>query len=258
MGRKRNGTRHDLYLCAAGLIMTLLAACAPAGVRQAAPDSDPLRQGQELLGRGDFAGALRANQEVLARFPRTPPGDVALFNLGLIFAHYANPERDVRQALRYFKRLKQEFPQSPRREEAGTLVNLLETLEKEGRMEPEGAAPRKGAPVEQDPGLQRGQQLLARGDFAGALQAHQEVLARFPQTPPGDVALFNLGLIHVHYANPRRDLGQARDCFARLGQEFPDSPRAEEARIWLSILETLEKTRQIDIDIEEKKRELRR
>lgn len=258
MGRKRARTRQYLYLCAAGLILTLLAACAPTGIQQKMPESDPLRRGQDLLGQGDFPGAVRANQEVLARFPRTPPGDVALFNLGLISAHYANQERDVEQALQYFKQLKQEFPESPRMEEAGILINLLETLETERRKEPEGAVPRKAAPPEQDPGLQRGQQLLARGDFAGALQANQEVLARSPQSPPGDAALFNLGLIHVHYANPRRDLGQARDCFARLGQEFPDSPRAEEARIWLGILETLEKTRQIDIDIEEKKRELRR
>jgi hypothetical protein len=41
-------------------------------------------------------------------------------------------------------------------------------------------------------------------------------------------------------------------------EEFPESPRTEEARIWVGILETMEKTRQIDIEIEEKKRELRR
>ena len=111
---------------------------------------------------------------------------------------------------------------------------------------------------QEDARLQRGQQLLAQGDFAGALQENREVLAQFPQTPPGDAALFNMGLIHVHYANPKRDIGQAQIFFARMIEEFPESPRAEEARIWVGILETMEKTRQIDIEIEEKKRELRR
>ena len=90
------------------------------------------------------------------------------------------------------------------------------------------------------------------------MQENQEILARFPQKPPGDAALFNMGLLHVHYANPKRDIVQARIFFARLVEEFPESPRTEEARIWVSILETMEKTRQIDIEIEEKKRELRR
>jgi hypothetical protein len=67
-----------------------------------------------------------------------------------------------------------------------------------------------------------------------------------------------MGLIHVHYANPKRNIGQAQIFFARLREEFPESPRTEEARIWVGILETMEKTRQIDIEIEEKKRELRR
>lgn len=258
MGRKRSGTRQYLYLCAAGLIMALLAACAPTTTRPAAQENDLLRRGQELLAQGDFAGALRANQEVLARFPQAPPGDAALFNLGLISVHYANPQRDVGQGLHFFARLKRDFPASPRTEEAGIWVNLLETLETARRKELECAAQRKAVPPEEDARLQRGQHLLARGDFAGALQANQEVLARFPQTPPGDAALFNLGLIHVHYANPKRDIGQARNFFARLGQEFPESPRTEEARIWIGILETMEKTRQIDIEIEEKKRELRR
>lgn len=90
------------------------------------------------------------------------------------------------------------------------------------------------------------------------MQENREVLARFPHNPPGDAALFNMGLLHVHYANPKRDIALARIFFDRLAKEFPKSPLAEEARIWAGILDTMAKTRQIDIEIEEKKRELRR
>jgi hypothetical protein len=41
-----------------------------------------------------------------------------------------------------------------------------------------------------------------------------------------------------------------------LIKQFPDSPLAEEARIWLGLFETLEKIQQIDIEIEQQKREL--
>lgn len=259
MGRERSRARQYLYFCAAGLIMAMLAACASVGSRPTQQEDAYLRQGRHLLAQGDFAGALRENRKVLARFPQTPPGDAALFNIGMIHLHYANPTRDIGRARNFFTRLIEEFPGSPRAEEARIWNNILESQENAGHKHIESEEKKRELPMKQENlDLQRGQQLLARGDFAGALRANQEVLARFPQTPPGDVALFNMGLIHIHYANPKRDIGQAQLFFARLVEEFPESPRMEEARIWVGILETMEKTRQIDIEIEEKKRELRR
>ncbi len=259
MGRKRSGTRQYLYFCIAGLIITLLAACAPVRIKQAGQENVHLRRGQHLLVQGDFEGALRENQDVLTRFPQTPPGDTALFNLGMIHVHYANPKKDIGQALHFFSRLKKEFPESPRTEEAKIWVSILETLERAKQKELGIEKKKRELLVEQENAhLRRGQQLLTQGDFEGALRENQEVLARFPQKTPGDVALFNMGMIHVHYANPKRDIGQALHFFSRLKKEFPESPRTEEAKIWIGILETMEKTRQIDIEIEEKKREMRR
>ena len=259
MGRERSRAWQYLYICAAGLIMAMLAACASVGSRPAQQEDVHLRQGRLLLAQGDFAGALRENRKVLARFPRTPPGDAALFNIGMIHLHYANPKRDTGKARIFFTRLIEEFPGSPCAEEARTWGKILESQENIGPKHIESEEKKRELPMEKENvDLQRGQQLLARGDFAGALRAYQGVFSRFPQTPPGDEALFNMGLIHVHYANPKRDIGQAQLFFTRLMEEFPESPRTEEARIWVGILETMEKTRQIDIEIEEKKRELRR
>ena len=259
MGREQNGTRQFLHFCVAGLIITLLAACAPVEIKVAEQENAHLSRGQQLLVQGDFDGALRENQEVLTRFPQNPPGDEALFNMGMIYVHYANPKKDFGKALHFFSRLKKEFPESPRMEEARTWVSTLETMEKARQKGIEIEKKIKELSAEQENAhLRRGQRLLTQGNFEGALQENQEVLTRFPQKTPGDVALFNLGLIHVHYTNPKKDIGQALHYFSRLVKEFPESPHTEEARTWVGMLETMEKTRQIDIEIEEKKRELRR
>jgi hypothetical protein len=42
----------------------------------------------------------------------------------------------------------------------------------------------------------------------------------------------------------------------RVIKEFPQSPRAEESTIWIGVLESIEKAKQVDIQIEEKKKEL--
>ena len=258
MGRKRSGTWQYLYCCAAVLITAILASCAPPGNRPAEPGAAAPGQGRQFLGQIDFDEAMRQNREMLERFPHRSPGDTALLNIARLYIHHANPKRDPAKALHYFTRLKNEFPGSALSDEAMTWILVLQTPGKAAPKEIEATAKKIERPqVEENAELQRGRQLLGEGDFAGALRQNQAVLDRFPDRPPGDTALFNLGLIHIHHANPKRDTGQALHSFSRLVREFPDSTHLEEAKIWVGILESLEKARQIDIEIEEKKRELR-
>ncbi len=104
--------------------------------------------------------------------------------------------------------------------------------------------------------LQRARESIDNGDFDAAMRLYQNDLAR----PAGDrerhadESLFNLGLLYAHYANPKKDYQKALGCFARLVKEFPRSPLAEEARIWTSVLESMEKSKRVDIEIEQMKK----
>ncbi|MEJ2270841.1 MAG: hypothetical protein P8Y04_13880 [Desulfobulbaceae bacterium] len=75
---------------------------------------------------------------------------------------------------------------------------------------------------------------------------------------PADEALYNLGLIYAHVDNPAKDYQKSQTYFNVLTEQFPDSDLAEEARIWLGLFETIEKIQQIDIEIEQQKKELTR
>ncbi len=97
---------------------------------------------------------------------------------------------------------------------------------------------------------------ISRGDFEGAMKASQSVLSGSPKSPPGDEALFAMGLISTHYANPKKDYKKALGYFMRVEREFPHSLLVEEARIWVSVLQAFEKAKQVDIEIEEKKKEM--
>lgn len=102
--------------------------------------------------------------------------------------------------------------------------------------------------------MERVSGFIDRADFEGAMRACRNLLSRSPNEPRGAEALLIMGLLSAHYANPKKDYQQAAGYFTRLEREFPRSPLAEEARIWISVLETFEKTKQIDIEIEQKKR----
>jgi len=67
-----------------------------------------------------------------------------------------------------------------------------------------------------------------------------------------------MGLVYLHYRNAQKNYEKARAQFERLLREYPDSSFAEEARIWSGVLQVIEKLKQVDLEIEEKKKELSR
>ncbi len=119
---------------------------------------------------------------------------------------------------------------------------------------PVKAPPARVVRVEECNHLRRVNGLVSQGDFDGAIKESLDLLARSPNTPPGDTALMNLGLISAHYANPKKDYRKALGYFMRVEREFPHSPLVEEAKIWTSVLQAFEKAKQVDIEIEKLKK----
>jgi len=117
--------------------------------------------------------------------------------------------------------------------------------------------------------LLRARKLLEKQDYDGSLKEYQEILSLAGQNPPGDEALFNMGLIYAHSGNPKKEYGRSIGFFKKLTKDYPYSPLAVQAKIWTGILQeneklsqtiqrlnqVIEESKQVDIEIEEKKRE---
>ncbi len=114
------------------------------------------------------------------------------------------------------------------------------------------------------------QKLLAQGDYEGSLRENQKVMSSHETVPPGDEAIFNTGLIYADHGYPQRDHKRSLDSFRRLLKVFPESHLAGQAKIWIGILQengrlkrdveelnkTIKKLKQVDIEIDERKRGL--
>jgi tetratricopeptide (TPR) repeat protein len=98
------------------------------------------------------------------------------------------------------------------------------------------------------------QNLLAKGDYEGSLRESQRVLALLKDEPPADTAIFNMGLVYAHPKNPKKDNKRAISFFSRVIKGYPDSPWVEQAKIWVGVLDGVEKLKQVDLEIEERKR----
>ncbi len=122
---------------------------------------------------------------------------------------------------------------------------------------PAAAQPPKFASVQ----VQRARKLMAQRDYEGSVKAGERALVQAGSQGPADEALFSLGLIYAALDNPKRDYAKAVAYFQRLVKEFPKSPLADEAKAWVGILqenqalkEVIEKTKEVDIAVDEKKR----
>jgi len=96
VGRKRTRAGQYLYCCAACLIITMLTACTPLRTMLAEREAHShLRTMRLLASQGDFESVMRENRLLLERSPLAPPGDAALFSMGLAYADPANPSKTI-------------------------------------------------------------------------------------------------------------------------------------------------------------------
>ena len=189
-----------------------------------------LLRGHELLAQRDYEGALREYQKVLSMSALKPQDADALINIGLIYAHFGYPKKNYEKSLNSFIRILNDYPESPRIEEARVWVGVLQENKRISQMvgrskqtmkEPDQLIKPEAKTEEYPPAreyLLRGQKLLAQGDYEGSINENQKVLSMSTRRPPEDEALFNLGLIYAHFANSKKDFGKSLDFFNKLSQ----------------------------------------
>ena len=290
MGRKQTWTGKYIHFSLAGVMVLSLFSCA---LLQETRDHEEaktyLLRGQKCLAQGDFDGSLNETQKALALSPNQPPADDALYTLGLVYAHFGNVKKDYARSLGFFEQLMREFPTSPFAQEAKIWANVLqenkdhaqiienlklateklkETIDRlekaekskpiEVRVEERKIEERKGVRES----LLRGQRSLAQGDFEASLSQMEKALSLSPGTPLEDEALYTLGLMYAHFGNPKKDYRRSLEFFKRLLKDHPKSPWVEQAKIWIAVIEeneklnqVIEKSKQVDLEIEQKKRE---
>jgi tetratricopeptide (TPR) repeat protein len=299
MGRKRSGPGQFIYFFSAGLILLISVGCYPE-LRRVVVQSDPaalrlqeekdagespweaLQKAGRLFRQGQYEAAIAENQKALAWADGNPPADRALFNLGVIYAHGDNPQKDWAKSMAFFRRVSEEFPQSPLAEESkawlGPLrkslelgrevvdltqenVNLIQEKGRLSQLAERNRQQEETALMARDQ-LPRAKTLPDQGNFEGALEEAQRVLSAPGKNSSKDRALFQIGLIHAAPRNPRRDLDKALSSFLRLVKEYPQSSLLDEAKAWIELLQEnqklnrmIEKSKEVDIAIEEKKRE---
>jgi hypothetical protein len=130
------------------------------------------------------------------------------------------------------------------------------------------------------------QKVIQTGEFRGFLAENQRNLSTCGGWPACDITLFNLGFVYAYPLSPYRDPQKARQYLRELQSRFPQSPWASQGQVLLAFMNEqvgleeaqrqlrsglrtrdaairklqgqLDRSREIDLEIEKKERELLR
>lgn len=284
MGRKQTGKRKYLLFYIALIVALFFSGCTffQENLEEERVQKK-MTQAQRFRSQGEFEKSLQVFQEILSVYPRKPPGDQALRELALTLSHPGNPQKNFPEALAFWWKLQKDFPLSPYAEEARAWIGLNTTyadaLQKgekaKGQLQQVKtqieackkqfeACKSQLEEVKSDPRLltadlmARNHKLWVQNDFDRAVEENQAILAKYGNKPPADEALYALGFIYAQTNNPKKDQTKAILFFKRLLRETPQSLRAEEARAWVEIIELWERSKQIDLEIEKKRKLFRK
>jgi outer membrane protein assembly factor BamD (BamD/ComL family) len=264
VGNKSSRTRKHLtyYVTVGGIIAAInLAACAPVQNKITEIKAyHQLEQNREKLANGFFETVIEQSKQVLEQSETTPPADIALYTLGEVYAHHDYAGKNFVTAQHYFEKLNKNFPDSPLTSEARVYINLFETIA--AKEQESLVLQQKVIDTEQLAAKSKEAAVIVPGkivenrNFAEAVQKNLQLLDQAAMKKPADQALYNLGLLYAHDDNPEQDYRKSQLYLHLLTEQFPDSQFAEEAQVWLGLFKTIEKIQQIDVDIEQQKKQL--
>ena len=130
---------------------------------------------------------------------------------------------------------------------------------------------------ETEDALARAHKYMEKGDYDAAERENIRIISACANMYPADEAFLNLGLIYAHPGNPKRYPDKAAASFKKVLTFFPESRFAGQAKILIGVVQkyekmtqenerlekevqelktTIKKSKQIDLEIDLKKKEL--
>jgi hypothetical protein len=89
--------------------------------------------------------------------------------------------------------------------------------------------------------LVRSKNYMSQGEFKLSLQESHTAYKLYPQSL-GDQALFQIGLIYAHPANPQQNFQKAKEAFTELLRKYPQSSLKTRTALWILIIRDFQDT----------------
>lgn len=135
MGRKQTGERKYFFFYLTCIII-LFYISATSGCISKTKHMPP--ETLDFIVDGNYRQALEKYQQLLKEYPQM--ADEVFFQMGLIYSHPENPDKDYKKSLEYFRKVRKEFPDSNLKNKAQIFASLLNKIIQQGQKNKEQRA----------------------------------------------------------------------------------------------------------------------
>jgi tetratricopeptide (TPR) repeat protein len=110
--QSRTGGHNYLLLVCIMAALTLICGCSHI--------NEEIQAANDLLARGNYKASLNSYQQVIEKYPAE--ADRALFEIGIIYTHPGNDQKDLQKSLECFQRLIKDYPESSFRKDSELMI----------------------------------------------------------------------------------------------------------------------------------------
>jgi len=120
MDKKQTKTNKYFFLAVITVTLILTCGCSHFLVKS------NVKEANELLSQGSYKASLNKYEQIMEKYPNA--GDRVLFDMGFIYAHPNNEQRDYRKSLECFQKILQDYPESRYRQDSEMMIFYINNI----------------------------------------------------------------------------------------------------------------------------------
>ena len=126
MAKKRRRVGESLRLFLACVIMTPILLCGCSHFNEGNQAKATFEEANDLFSQGNYKASLDKYQQIIEKYPTT--GDRVLFEMGIVYAHPKNDQKEYQKALECFQKLIKDYPGSGYRQDSEMMIFYINNV----------------------------------------------------------------------------------------------------------------------------------
>lgn len=126
MGKKQSTMgvhRYFFFIC---MMLTLILICGCSHFNEGYQAKSTFEEANDLFSQGSYEASLKKYEQIIEEYPTT--GDRVLFEMGIIYVHPKNEQKDYQKSLECFQNLVKDYPGSGYRQDSERMIFYLNNV----------------------------------------------------------------------------------------------------------------------------------
>lgn len=119
--QRRTGKHSPPFFMCIIITSTLICGCS-----QAYKARPTFKEANDFFNKGSFNASLSKYEQIIGKYPKT--GDRVLFEMGIIYAHPGNEQKDYQKSLECFQKLIRDYPKSEYRQDSEMMIFYINNV----------------------------------------------------------------------------------------------------------------------------------